>query len=43
VLRCEQWRKSLALESSLKLLDSIQLVVAAPEAIDTALAARVGV
>jgi hypothetical protein len=36
-----QWRKSLALESSLKLLDSIQLVAAAPEAIDNALAAKV--
>lgn len=37
-----QYRKSLAFESSLKLLDSIALVAAAPESIDRALADKVG-
>jgi hypothetical protein len=37
----QQYRKSLALESSLKLLDSIALVAAAPESIDRALADKV--
>eukprot|EP00882_Tetradesmus_deserticola_P017949 GHRQ01019260.1.p1 GENE.GHRQ01019260.1~~GHRQ01019260.1.p1 ORF type:complete len:174 (+),score=32.24 GHRQ01019260.1:247-768(+) len=37
----QQWRKTLALESSLNLLDDIQLVADAPGRIDEALAAKV--
>jgi hypothetical protein len=38
---CLQWRKTLALECSLGLLDDIQLVADAPGRIDEALAAKV--